>query len=849
LRIRDINFPEELLEATRDAKLAIFAGAGVSIPPPSNYPDFVGLARSVAAGILAQRENEQIDKFLGRLHDKGTNVHGLVASLLTNPDSQPTSLHFDLLKLFRTSEALRLVTTNFDAHFTTAALSVFGSLGPIEIYDAPALPLGNSFNGLVYLHGSVGKAPQRLVLTDRDFGRAYLTDGWARVFLQKLFSHYNVLFVGYSHSDIVMNYLARGLPPESGAPQRFALTPSGNEEQWVSLGVTPITYELSQAENAHSSVAESVSAWAIQARQGALDQEQRIRTIVELPPPLDEEASDYICASLKNPDTTRFFTRHANSVEWLRWTEDKGFLTNLFREEASLTDVDRELARWFADKFVLSHSCEALAVVQRNAQTLHWISWTFIAHRLFRKENGQRVDADLLRRWIPVLISLWSRGSREDLLQYVLNDLREPDVRETAILIFEFLTRPVLKLDKKWWTGEGEKSDRGDVSLEVTTLGNQYWLDHAWTRIFNPQLAAVADMLEVIVTAHLQRAFLLFKSDRKMKDTYDRLSGQRGQIEDSSQGGPRDGLGVLIDIGYALMRWNNSQRTERADALVGQWFSSDSLVLKRLAILGVAKNTHWASDRKLSWVIENNLLYKYGTKHEVFELLRNAFPTGSDSAKCAILTHAKSGNVPGIDIPEEVMKDERYNLVTWLRDAAPDSDLTKSEFESMQQAHPEFIKRNRPDLDVEFNSWTTTLGSDSPITLEALLANPPSGQVDDLLNFKTATPFGPSRNGLLEKIKGAAAKEFGWGLDLAHELALRNLWEADLWSAIVQGWSSRSLSNNEWKQVLEFLLSNQKSFPIVRREVANLLSEGAKEGPRAIPDGLLEQAMQVSQVL
>src|SRR5690554_7670999 len=41
-----------------------------------------------------------------------------------------------------------------------------------------------------------------LVITDREFGRAYLTEGWARRFLVALFRKYVVLFVGYSHDDL-----------------------------------------------------------------------------------------------------------------------------------------------------------------------------------------------------------------------------------------------------------------------------------------------------------------------------------------------------------------------------------------------------------------------------------------------------------------------------------------------------------------------------------------------------------------------------------------------------------------------------------------------------------------------
>ena len=86
--------------------------------------------------------------------------------------------------------------------------------GEHEMYIGPALPLGEDFYGVVYLHGNVRK-PTGMVLTDGDFGRAYLTNAWATRFLVSLFQKYAVLFVGYSHNDLVMNYLTRGLPPTS----------------------------------------------------------------------------------------------------------------------------------------------------------------------------------------------------------------------------------------------------------------------------------------------------------------------------------------------------------------------------------------------------------------------------------------------------------------------------------------------------------------------------------------------------------------------------------------------------------------------------------------------------------
>jgi hypothetical protein len=172
MRIRDIDFPEPLLASQRRRDLVIFAGAGVSIPPPSNYPDFKELAAKVGNGVLTRQDGEPIDRFLGRLYDKGVKVHNLVATILTDPLSRPNPLHSDLLKLFPSAATVRLVTTNFDRHFTKTALDLFEGNGICEFYEAPALPLGDSFNGIIYLHGSVDKTPERLVLTDRDFGRA-----------------------------------------------------------------------------------------------------------------------------------------------------------------------------------------------------------------------------------------------------------------------------------------------------------------------------------------------------------------------------------------------------------------------------------------------------------------------------------------------------------------------------------------------------------------------------------------------------------------------------------------------------------------------------------------------------
>src|SRR5690349_2163349 len=179
---KTINFPEAILEARASGDLVVFAGAGVSIPAPSSLPTFRGLTTKIGEGSgITYEEHEPDDRYLGRLKMNGVDVHAASANILVSANTKPHELHRLLYELFPSREQVRNVSTNFDTHLSTAGNDVFGS--EIRTFCAPALPLGNDFNGLVYLHGCAGWDPNRCILTDEDFGRAYLTEAWAARFL------------------------------------------------------------------------------------------------------------------------------------------------------------------------------------------------------------------------------------------------------------------------------------------------------------------------------------------------------------------------------------------------------------------------------------------------------------------------------------------------------------------------------------------------------------------------------------------------------------------------------------------------------------------------------------------
>ena len=136
--------------------------------------------------------------------------------------------------------------------------------------------MGDDFNGIVYLHGSVRDDAKKLVLTDADFGRAYLTQGWARRFVQRLFDEFVVLFVGYSHQDLPLLYLARGLSAAADGPGRYALTSPTSDTDWLNLGIIPVHYPLhADPLPRHGALGDCLVRWAELANLGSLGTEAR----------------------------------------------------------------------------------------------------------------------------------------------------------------------------------------------------------------------------------------------------------------------------------------------------------------------------------------------------------------------------------------------------------------------------------------------------------------------------------------------------------------------------------------------------------------------------------------------
>ena len=112
MRIQGVDFPEPLLNALRDGRLVVFAGAGVSMGLPAELPSFRKLAERVA-GRTGQSiaESETEDQFLGRPQAwKGKESHH---KLLCSNNPAPAPVYRGLLQLFPATDPGRIVATRF----------------------------------------------------------------------------------------------------------------------------------------------------------------------------------------------------------------------------------------------------------------------------------------------------------------------------------------------------------------------------------------------------------------------------------------------------------------------------------------------------------------------------------------------------------------------------------------------------------------------------------------------------------------------------------------------------------------------------------------------------------------
>lgn len=650
-----LDIPESILSAQEEGKLVVFAGAGVSMGPPSGLPSFVRLAEMIAQRALTDEENSRLDHFLGVLKSEGRDVHSLAVQALNVPGSRPTPLHDQLVRLFARPEHVRIVTTNFDPHFASVVAQVHPG---VPIYSAPALPRGGDFHGLVNLHGATAGQPRDLVLTDEDFGRAYLTEGWARMFLEQLFARYYVLFVGYTHTDPPVHYIARGLPSEVQA-RRFAITHE-DARRWTRLGVGVIRLTLG-AGNDFAPLTRGVTRWADITRGSNFWLEEQIIQILARPDPaaLTNEQANLLEWCLAHDRTVPFFTRNARGLMWVDWLGSRQRLARFFDAKTRLDrPYERQVAVWLADQLVGGPTERSFEIIRRHGGRFSRELHRWLLHRIG--------DRELPIAWTFLVAQEIEATDSE--AHYTVGEKLRTFAGENLPAfwaLFRACTEPRLGLDAHGFGGPGQAAY---ARVEINGQAPVLW--SVWREAIVPRFDEFARPMLAVLLVQLQRVTELAHAIGGAEDFHRQVTGDRSRLAQIDHNDHRDSRpDVLVDMLVQVVTHLARQPAGLAEAEIRGWLDNVDGILRRLGLHALEESAQMDAATKTAWARSSAESYPAESpeQREAAALvlrLQHPTPPGPATVAAALLPPVPETLPP---LPELLAMDARQRFRTVMQ--------------------------------------------------------------------------------------------------------------------------------------------------------------------------------------
>ena len=844
MKIAEIDFPIDLLNALRDDELVIFAGAGVSMGEPACLPSFKHLAKMIAKGTGETLPcRYPIDQFLGGLQHEGVKVHERAAEILFREDLKATELHRNLLRFYSDTEQIRIVTTNFDLLFEQAAEDLFGRVP--EVFRASALPSGGEFNGIVHIHGSINH-PDEMVITVKDFGRAYMAEIRAAPFLVELFSNFKILFIGYSYGDTIMNYLTEALTGHE-EDRCFALIGDSDDDsdRWHRLGIKPIIYPQSNKDD-HRVLNEGVRSLANLKQWQPSDWERKITMIAESPPPLDEATEDLIEYAFTDTTRIRFFTKAATAPEWINWLDKRGYLNALF-DNSTFSERDKRWSWWLAEQFAYDHPNQLFLLLGKHNMHLQPDFWHDLARQIGTDREASW-DPDILSRWISLLLNTVQEHINVDdqanvgigtLLHLLGERCIQHDILDGLLQIVDAMMGSRIQLKEGFaWPNDDESNESPPVNLELLQIGSDHVLSQLWEEGLKPKLSQVAEPLLNCVIKRLEEQHIVLRAWQGNDCNWER------ENDESSVMNAHD---MVRFIARECLECLISEQLEVAGQWCDRLVRSDVPPLRRLAIHGLSKRKDLTADEKVDWLLTYINLYESSVRRAVFQAVELVYPQASSERRQALIEAVWAYRWPDEEDPNKKVHTARQHFYWFDR-------LHKSDFKCplVEQAlnkilgkHPEF-KREEP-VNLAYSDSSDWGAPQSPWSAEELLAKPAADWLNDLLSFQITEEEYFDQGGIRKSIAEAIRQNFDWGLDLAKAIGRAEKWDVYVWSVLINTWSRMDLAEDQHSKVLSWL-GKIELYPKHNHEIAEALYALVRGGS-SYTLNLLPQANKIAAAL
>lgn len=766
-----VVLPAQIERALEADSLVLFCGAGISAASPSCLPGFRGLVEEIASEFgrsdllpVSPDEPVQFDVVMGELNELQHDVHARVSTRLRTT-VKPNSYHLDLLQISQASARTpRIVTTNFDLLFEAAANQLRVA---VPTHMAPALPLGNDFDGLVHLHGPVDPSlGQRMVITDTDFGQAYITEGWATQFLTRMFERYTTLFVGYSADDTVMRYLARALPANGNTRFAFmeAEQASTMSVKWNRLGVTPIPYP-SPEDARHVALRDFLEHWRNSLTATPSQRFDLIQSIVVRGPDDLPVAERELLRLINDPEHARHFRSVAEPAIWIPRLDALEGLDSLFDSAAVASEESDAWARWAAGAFRTDGGSVLLAAVARHDGRLSWGLWFQAWLRLYEgyEPIGQH------RQWLLLLAADQpSRDSQR--LSSLLRTVAEKDGPAAEILLHHLLIPRLRFRPHRGWSGS-----LNSLTSDLVLAWRDSSIRDAWPTLL-PLLSDPDHLLSVVLS--LIRGVEATDSIFSGNDRRYALSLRRQKVDGVEKYGPDDPYVLVVDIARDLLReFVRSEGPERAI----RYLDNSSEMIQRLALDALSEARSSSANALLTLLIERDLVFGVSTKPEAFRLMKSMYRHATPDVKQELLAYIREADPRRNDA--EIRDYERFNALVWLSADQPAEDQVHAALAAVQDEHSDFGPREHPDLD----SWITVGShSESESKPEGRFRGLTVEQVVAALAADTTLHDVYDSGPILRELRDFLEQTPDQELPLLDELVTQSLWSPSAWSTALK---------------------------------------------------------------
>jgi hypothetical protein len=615
-----VNVPDDLLKQLEEEQVVLFLGAGISKLSPSNLPDFTKLTRDICKEAnVPFSKNLSLDYNLSKVAKIGSgyDVHQRVIDKINPPSSKPNDWHETLLRWFGCANKVRIVTTNFDAHLSTAADNLKWSMPQ---YIAPVLPLGDDFQGIVYLHGRIDKK-ESIIVTGEDFGKAYLNYAWAARFLQAMFAKYTVIFIGYSNRDPLVRYLTSGLAVCT-TNKHYAFTGSEAVRDWSELDIEPVLFEQSKERfTAMLHVAKDI---AQQYCMTELEHETHMCDLLTrkdiLLSPQDQ---DYLLRSLTKANRIKHFCRYATGEKWLRWLiKHIKEVQLLFDPFVKPEQSSRDYVEWIGGQcFEMANDLLLQEMVKLRLGSSLWLEISLVI--CYREVN---ITAERMTSWIYILLRDAVFPSHWEVLQDILLNNKLLTNSKTKWVIFSQLLKPIMQLNKNIIIESG-LSERPVIANLTIRSNDPKELCEYWKKVLQSQLPDIHDQVQSLVTLYLTEAYYMLIEQGGWSREFDEVSCSRKTIVkeiDDSGYTHFEPMDPLLDAAVDLIQWYSAHKQEYLNRLITSWNDTSIPMLKRLSLYAVSY-ANWNDEEKCQWLINNKILEWNVYYNESYQLLSSIF--------------------------------------------------------------------------------------------------------------------------------------------------------------------------------------------------------------------------------